>query len=64
MSSVCISRRESRQFLTTIKQTVPADLAIHLVLDNYSTRKALTVKRWVAQHPQYHLHFTPPRAPG
>lgn len=51
--------REFRQFLTTIDQRVPADLDIHLVLDNYSTHKAPTVKRWLAQHPRYHLHFTP-----
>jgi transposase len=38
---------------------VPADLEIHLVLDNYSTHKAPTTKRWLAQHPRYHLHFTP-----
>jgi transposase len=51
--------REFRQFLNTIDANVPPDLAIHLVLDNYSTHKAPTVKRWLAQHPRYHLHFTP-----
>jgi transposase len=51
--------REFRQFLTTIDQEVPGDLEIHLILDNYSTHKAPTVKRWLAQHPRYHLHFTP-----
>lgn len=51
--------REFRQFLNTIDAEVPADLDIHLVLDNYSTHKAPTVKRWLAQHPRYHLHFTP-----
>ena len=51
--------REFRQFLNTIDATVPADLEIHLVLDNYGTHKAPTVKRWLARHPRYHLHFTP-----
>ncbi|MBA4170514.1 MAG: IS630 family transposase [Chloroflexi bacterium] len=51
--------REFRQFLNTIEAEVPADLDIHLVLDNYGTHKAPTVKRWLAQHPRYHLHFTP-----
>lgn len=51
--------KEFRQFLNTIEATVPADLAIHLVLDNFGTHKAPTVKRWLAQHPRYHLHFTP-----
>ena len=48
-----------RQFLNTIEAAVPTDLDIHLVLDNYGTHKAPTVKRWLAQHPRYHLHFTP-----
>ena len=51
--------REFRQFLNTIAAAVPADLDVHLIVDNYSTRKAPTVKRWLAQHARYHLHFTP-----
>jgi transposase len=50
---------EFRKFLNDIEVQVPADLDIHLVLDNYGTHKAPTVKRWLAQHPRYHLHFTP-----
>jgi transposase len=53
---------EFRQFLNTIEAAVPRDLEIHLVLDNLSTHKAPTVKRWLAQHPRYHLHFTPTSA--
>jgi transposase len=51
--------REFRQFLNTIDATVPPDLAIHLVLDNYATHKAPTIQRWLRQHPRYHLHFIP-----
>jgi transposase len=51
--------REFRTFLNTIDRTVPAELDVHLVLDNYRTHKAPTVRRWLAQHPRYHLHFTP-----
>lgn len=51
--------REFRQFLNTIEASVPADLAIHLVLDNYSTHKAPTIRRWLRRHPRYHLHFIP-----
>ena len=40
----------------------PADLDIHLVLDNYATHKAPPVKAWLARHPRYHLHFTPTSA--
>jgi transposase len=38
---------------------VPADLDVHLILDNYATHKTPTIQRWLAQRPRYHLHFTP-----
>lgn len=50
---------EFRKFLDTIDAAVPADLDVHLVLDNLSTHKAPAVKRWLAKRPRYHLHFTP-----
>jgi transposase len=53
---------EFRRFLNTIDAAVPPDVDVHLVLDNLSTHKAPTVKRWLAQHPRYHLHFTPTSA--
>ena len=51
--------REFRHFLNTIDASVPADLEIHLVLDNYATHKAPTITRWLRQHPRYHLRFIP-----
>lgn len=30
-----------------------------LVLDNASSHKTPKVRRWLAQHPRFHLHFTP-----
>ena len=50
---------EFRKFLDTIEAAVPPDLDVHLVLDNLSTHKAPTVRRWLAKRPRYHLHFTP-----
>lgn len=50
---------EFRKFLDTIDASVPSDLDVHLVLDNLSTHKAPTVRRWLAKRPRYHLHFTP-----
>ena len=47
------------QFLKTIDKEVPADLAVHLILDNYATHKTPQVKRWLKRHPRFHLHFTP-----
>ncbi|MFA4092024.1 IS630 family transposase [Mycobacteroides chelonae] len=46
-------------FLKTIDVEVPADLDVHLVLDNASTHKTPAVKRWLTNHPRFVLHFTP-----
>jgi len=54
--------REFRRFLNTIDANVPADLDVHVILDNYGTHKAPTIHRWLAAHPRYHLHFTPTSA--
>ena len=50
---------EFLKFLRTIDQSVPPQLDIHLVMDNYGTHKTPTVKAWFARHPRFHLHFTP-----
>jgi transposase len=50
---------EFKKFLTTIDREVPDDLAVHLVCDNYGTHKHPIVKRWLAAHPRFHMHFTP-----
>jgi transposase len=50
---------EFKKFLQTIDREVPAHLDIHLVLDNSSTHKTPHVKRWLAAHPRFRLHFTP-----
>jgi len=50
---------EFRKFLATIDKAVPADLAVHVVLDNASTHKTPAIKRWLAAHPRFVLHFTP-----
>ena len=50
---------EFRKFLNTIDATVPEDLEIHLVMDNYSTHKSPIIRNWFAKRPRYHVHFTP-----
>ncbi len=50
---------EFLKFLKTIDHNVPAHLDVHLVLDNASSHKTPTVRRWLAQHPRFILHFTP-----
>jgi len=42
-----------------VNANVPQDLDIHLVVDNYSTHKHQAVKRWLAEHPRYQVHYTP-----
>jgi transposase len=50
---------EFKKFLQTIDREVPTELAVHLVLDNSSTHKTPQIKRWLAAHPRFVLHFTP-----
>lgn len=51
--------KEFRQFLDLIEDNVPADLDVHLILDNSSTHKTAAIQRWLVKRPRYHLHFTP-----
>ena len=61
-----VKRRHRHQeflaFLRTIDKTVPAELAVHVILDNLSTHKTPAVKTWLLKHPRFHLHFTPTRS--
>jgi transposase len=51
--------KEFLQFLRTIDERVPAELSVHLVMDNYGTHKTPTIKAWLARHPRFVVHFTP-----
>jgi len=51
--------QEFLRFLERIDVSVAAGLEIHLVLDNYGSHKHPEVKKWLADRPQYHVHFTP-----
>lgn len=60
--SQCRSRQRHQEyldFLRHIDQNVPAELDIHVIVDNYATHKHPRVKRWLALRPRYHVHFTP-----
>jgi transposase len=50
---------EFKKFLQTLDREVPADLHVHLVLDNSSTHKTPQIQRWLVAHPRFVLHFTP-----
>lgn len=46
-------------FLRRIDKETPAELSLHLIADNYGTHKHPKVKRWLARHPRFHMHFVP-----
>ncbi len=50
---------EFKKFLTKLDNTVPTDLDVHLICDNYATHKSPTITGWLSRHPRFHLHFTP-----
>jgi transposase/transposase-like protein len=54
--------QEWLKFLQLIDRQTPAERDLHLILDNYATHKHPKVKRWLAKHPRFHLHFTPTSA--
>jgi putative transposase len=51
--------QEFLQFLRQIDSSVPKELDVHLVIDNYATHKHAKVRRWLAARPRYHVHYTP-----
>jgi transposase len=51
--------QEFLKFLRTIDGTVPAELDVHLVCDNYATHNTPAIKTWFLRHPRFQLHFTP-----
>lgn len=54
------ARRRRREFLDFMNEVVAAnpDRELHVILDNLNTHKPKR-DRWLQQHPQVHLHFTP-----
>src|SRR5712692_760544 len=51
--------QEFLSFLNHLDRNVPAQLAVHLIADNYATHKHPRVKAWLARHPRYQIHYTP-----
>ena len=65
MIGQCMLRHRAAEFirfLRRIDRETAADLDLHLILDNYATHKTEAVKRWLARHPRFHVHFTPTSA--
>ena len=60
--SRCQRRHRHQEFLAFLRhidRNVPADLDVHLIIDNYATHKHAKVKAWLAKRPRYQLHYTP-----
>ena len=61
----CMLRHRATEFvrfLRTIDKATPPARELHLILDNYASHKTAAVKRWLAAHPRFHVHFTPTSA--
>ena len=58
----CYSRHRHQEFLRFLRRLdaeFPQDCALHLILDNYGTHGHERVRRWLAKHPRFVLHFIP-----
>jgi len=61
----CMARHRSqefRRFLDEVERSVPADLDVHIVMDNYATHRTKLIRDWFAKRPRWHGHFTPTSA--
>ena len=61
----CVPRHRHQEFLQFLRRLdgeFPPALDLHLILDNYGTHTHPKVRRWLARHPRFHLHFTPTSA--
>ena len=58
----CMPRHRHQEFLRFLKRLdreIPANIELHLILDNYQTHKHPNVQKWLANHPRFHFHFIP-----
>ena len=51
--------QEFLRFLRRLDREFPANLSLHLVIDNYGTHAHPEVKAWLNQHPRFVLHLVP-----
>lgn len=50
---------EFLRFLRHLDKAYPGKVELHLILDNYGTHGHENVRRWLAKHPRFILHFIP-----
>lgn len=51
--------QEFLKFLRRLDEEFPEPVELHLILDNYGTHGHPKVRRWLARHPRFVLHFIP-----
>jgi DNA-binding CsgD family transcriptional regulator/transposase len=60
--ATCMDRHRHQEwikFLNRIDRQTPAELDLHLIVDNYATHKHPRVKAWLKRHRRFHCHFVP-----
>jgi transposase len=60
--SACMPRHRHQEwikFLKLIDEQTPAELDLHIILDNYATHKHPKVQSWLKRRPRFHMHFIP-----
>jgi transposase len=58
----CMSKHRHQEWIKFLKQIdaeTPAELDLHLIVDNYATHKHPKVESWLRRHRRFHVHFTP-----
>ena len=58
----CMPRHRHQEwiaFLKKIDRETPAELDLHLIVDNYATHKHPKVQAWLKRHKRFHMHFIP-----
>jgi len=58
----CMSKHRHQEwikFLQQIDAETPAELDLHLIVDNYATHKHPKVQSWLKRHRRFHVHFIP-----
>ena len=61
----CYKRHRAGEFLDFLNRldaAMPEGPDMHLVMDNYATRKTPKIKAWLARRPHWYVHFTPTSA--
>ena len=56
----CMKRHRHQEYLKFLKKIdvqTPAELDLHLIVDNYSTHKHKDVKKWIKNNPRFNFHY-------